>query len=275
MQDTICAGNAYVANGFHLSAQDNPGVHVFTNNYTTVHGCDSVEVLQLVVNNSPVFNTVADPTEICAGESTSIVATGDPDSSVPLPPAPHAVAPGDILCTDGTIVKPSMWPCGKTALGVVFYVDASLEHGWAVHLQEHGVGVAWGASANLSNTNYATPRTVLYDTNGYANTVAMRNNSMDYIAGAVDFNHGWYIPAIGQLRTLFTEEPTINATLQLLGGTVLFPDVSYGAKLWSSSERDNYFAWYLDSGGGIRNQHKNYLSSIFLTPMRVRSIRNF
>jgi len=185
------------------------------------------------------------------------------------------VAPGDILCTDGTIVKPSMWPCGKTALGVVFYVDASLEHGWAVHLQEHGVGVAWGASANLSNTNYATPRTVLYDTNGYANTVAMRNNSMDYIAGAVDFNHGWYIPAIGQLRTLFTEEPTINATLQLLGGTVLFPDVSFGAKLWSSSERDNYFAWYLDSGGGIRNQHKNYLSSIFLTPMRVRSIRNF
>lgn len=275
VQDTICAGGTYVANGFSLSSQESPGVYVFTNNYTTVHGCDSVEVLQLVVNNSPVFGVTASPTEICAGESTSIVATGDPNSSVPIPPTSHPIAPGDILCTDGTIVKPSMWPCGKTALGVVFYVDASWEHGWAVHLQEQGAGVAWGASADLSNTNYATPRAVLYDTDGYANTLAMRNNSMNYIAGLVDFDNGWYIPAMGQLRSLFAEEPAVNATLQLLGGTVLFPDVTYGTLLWASSEKDGYFAWYMDSGGGIRNQHKNYLSSIYLSKMRVRSIRDF
>ena len=276
VQDTICAGNTYNANGFHLSVQGSPGVHVFTNNYTTIHGCDSVEVLQLVVNNAPVFSTVANPTEICDGESTSIVAVGDPNSSVPLPPTPHPIVPGDILCTDGTIVKPSMWPCGKTALGVVFYVDESLEHGWAVHLQEHGVGLAWGPSANLSNTNYSTARAAIYDTNGYANTLAMRNSSMDYIAGAVDFDNGWYIPAMGQLRMLFSEEYAINATMQLLGGTVLFPSLTtLSALIWSSSELDNNFAWYMDGGGRVNNQHKNYLNANFLARMRVRSIRNF
>lgn len=275
VQDTICAGGTYDENGFHLSVQNSPGVHVFTNNYTTVHGCDSVEVLQLIVNNSPTISAVASPTEICSGDSTFLLAVGDPDSSVPLPPIPHPIAPGDILCTDGTIVKPSMWPCGKTALGVVFYVDASWEHGWAVHLQEQGVGMAWGASENLSNVNYATPRAALYDTNGYANTLAMRNNSMNYIAGAVDFDNGWYIPAMGQLRTLCTVEPEVDATLQLLGGTVLFPEVYMTARLWASSEVDANYAWYMAPECGYNNQHKNYLYADFLAAMRVRSIRNF
>jgi hypothetical protein len=276
VQDTICAGSAYDINGFHLSVQNSPGVHVFTNNYTTVHGCDSVEVLQLVVNNAPVFTLSAEPTEICTGESTSIVAEGDPDSSVPLPPIPHPIVPGDILCTDGSIVKPSMWPCGKTALGVVFYVDASLEHGWAVHLEEQGVGLAWGPSVNLSNTNYGSARAAIYDTNGYTNTLTMRNNSLDYIAGAVDFDNGWYIPAMGQLRMLFSEEYAINATMQLLGGTILYPSVSmFSVQIWSSSEVDNYFAWYMGGGGRVNNQHKNYMNADVLARMRVRSIRNF
>lgn len=275
VQDTLCSGSTYDANGFHLPVQDSSGVYVFTNNYTTVHGCDSVEVLQLVVHNTPLLSAEAQPSEICAGESTTVLAVGSTDNSVALPSTPHPVVPGDILCTDGSIVKPSMWPCGKTALGVVFYVDGTHEHGWAMHLQEQGVGMAWGNSANLSNTNYSTPRTALYDTNGYANTLAMRNNSMAYVAGTVDFDNGWYIPAMGQLRAMFTEEPVVNATLQLLGGTVMFPNTSSGAYLWSSSEKDGYFAWYLDSGGGVRNQHKNNLFSLFLDAMRVRSIRNF
>lgn len=275
VQDTLCAGSAYDANGFHLPLQDSSGVYVFTNNYTTVHGCDSVEVLQLVVHSTPLLTAEAQPSEICAGESTTVLALGNTDNAVPLPPTPHPVAPGDILCTDGSIVKPNMWPCGKTALGVVFYVDGTQEHGWAMHLQEQGIGMAWGNSANLSNTNYATPRAALYDTSGYANTLAMRNNSMAYIAGAVDFDNGWYIPAMGQLRTLCTVEPEVDATLQLLGGTVLYPDVYMGARLWSSSEVDGYFAWYMGQECGYNNQHKNTLYADFLAAMRVRSIRNF
>ena len=99
---------------------------------------------------------------------------------------------------------------------------------------------------------------------------------MDYIAGAVDFDNGWYIPAMGQLRMLFSEEYAINATMQLLGGTVLFPSLTtLGALIWSSSELDNNFAWYMDGGGRVNNQHKNYLNANFLARMRVRSIRNF
>lgn len=275
-QDTICGGNGYTESGFNIPLQNTAGIYVFTNHHTTIHGCDSVDVLQLWVNSAPAVTAVADPTEICLGDSTTVVAVGNMDNSVPLPPTPHPVAPGDILCTDGSIVKPSLWPCGKTALGVVFWVDGTDEHGWAVHLQEQAPGIAWGASANLSNTNYATARAVIYDTNGYANTLAMRNNSMNYIAGAVDFDNGWFIPAMGQLRLLYAEEPVVNATLQMLGGTALFSFVTYlYTYLWSSSEEDANFAWYMNYGGGIADHHKNYLSTEFLERTRVRSIRNF
>lgn len=47
------------------------------------------------------------------------------------------------------------------------------------------------------------------DTSGYNNTCAMRNvtDSRYYIpaAWAVDFEHGWYIPAAGQLTMLFRQ----------------------------------------------------------------------
>ncbi len=160
-------------------------------------------------------------------------------------------------------------------MGVVFWVDDTGEHGWAVHLQAQAPGIAWGTSTNLSNVNYANSRATMYDTNGYANMLVMRNNSMNYIAGMVDFDNGWYIPGMGQLRALYTEETVVNATLQMLGETNVFPPVTYGALLWSSSELDTNFAWYIGNNGGINYQHKNYLSSMNLERMRVRSIRNF
>ena len=274
-QDTICGGNGYNEHGFHISVQNTTGCQVFMNYHTTVHGCDSVDILQLWVNGAPAIATAANPSEICDGDSTTIVVVGNMENSVPLPPTPRTAAPGDILCTDGSIVKPSMWPCGKTALGVVFWVDDTGEHGWAVHLQAQAPGMAWGTSANLSNADYANSRATMYDTSGYANTLAMRNNSMSYIAGVVDFDNGWYIPGMGQLRALYTEETVVNATLQMLGETNVFPPATYGTNLWSSSELDANFAWYMGSNGGINYQHKNYLSSIMLERMRVRSIRNF
>ena len=92
----------------------------------------------------------------------------------------------------------------------------------------------------------------------------------------MDFDNGWFIPAMGQLRLLYAEEPVVNATLQMLGGTALFSFVTYVyTYLWSSSEEDANFAWYMNYGGGIADHHKNYLSTEFLERTRVRSIRNF
>ena len=42
---------------------------------------------------------------------------------------------GDILCTDGSTVKPNEFAqSGKTAKGVVTFINESGEHGWAISL---------------------------------------------------------------------------------------------------------------------------------------------
>lgn len=51
----------------------------------------------------------------------------------------QSVSIGDILCTDGSTVKPEQFALsGKTAKGIVFYVDDTHLHGWAVHLYYQG-----------------------------------------------------------------------------------------------------------------------------------------
>ena len=46
------------------------------------------------------------------------------------------VSIGDILCTDGSTVKPEQFASsGKTAEGIVFFVDGENRLGWAVSLE--------------------------------------------------------------------------------------------------------------------------------------------
>ena len=60
---------------------------------------------------------------------------------------------GDILCQGNLIYSPSIYPSsGATAIGVVFYVDYTGQHGWAVALQDAG-SYQWGCT----NTSCDTP----------------------------------------------------------------------------------------------------------------------
>lgn len=66
------------------------------------------------------------------------------------------VGVGDLLCADGTTVKPDDYASsGKTAMGVVFYVDTTGVHGWAASLRTPGVyGCVWNnGSARLRFIN--------------------------------------------------------------------------------------------------------------------------
>ena len=55
--------------------------------------------------------------------------------------AQERVHVGDIYCTDNTTVSPENFATsGKTALGVVFFVDNSQQHGWALALNDAGSG---------------------------------------------------------------------------------------------------------------------------------------
>ncbi len=59
------------------------------------------------------------------------------------------VSIGDILCTDGSTVRPEQFASsGKTAEGVVFYVDAADSHGWVVSLDDQSSSIKWSSENN-------------------------------------------------------------------------------------------------------------------------------
>ena len=153
---------------------------------------------------------------------------------------------GDILCTDGTTVPPSQWPCEKTAKGIVFYVDATGQHGWAVDLGEITQTKQWStASQNISGLqNHDSFMDAITDLDGYNNTQAIRSagNASNYPAAyEVDFSNGWYLPSAGQLNILYGEYFAVNTSLELVGGLLI--NSQNNAFLWSSSAASSNQVW--------------------------------
>ena len=143
----------------------------------------------------------------------------------------QAISIGDILCTDGSIVSRASFPSsGKTAQGIVFYVDATDTHGWAVALNNQSSSIKWCSEGQYGFDipdlpNFANARAVMHDLDGYGHTGVIRRqgDGTQYPAAwAVDYDNGWYLPSGGQLRYLYSYMPEINASLQIVGGT-LFP----------------------------------------------------
>lgn len=181
---------------------------------------------------------------------------------------------GDILCEGNAIISPANYPSsGATAIGVVFYVDNTGQHGWAVALQDAG-SYKWGPEGTdtpLPNFN-SEPRQAIYDLNGYENTRIVRSfgGSSSYPAFyAVDFANGWYIPAIGQLNYLYGNLVEVNSTLKLLGKS------SLTWNYWSSTERYSYVAWVLQSNGNVWNCTSGNYTSYKGVSRNVRAARNF
>lgn len=181
---------------------------------------------------------------------------------------------GDILCEGNAIISPANYPSsGATAIGVVFYVDNTGQHGWAVALQDAG-SYKWGPDANdtpLPNFNCGQ-REAIYDLDGYENTRIVRScgGSSSYPAFyAVDFANGWYVPAIGQLNCLYGNLVEVNSTLKLLGKS------SLSWNYWSSTERYSYVAWVLQSNGNVWNCTSGNYTSYKQVSRNVRAVRNF
>lgn len=290
--DTMCTGSEYHEQGFNLPRQDSVGIYVFTDSYTTAAGCDSMRVLELTVVGTPTLTAIAEPELICNGQSTTLQALGE-NAGYVAGGTPPAIAIGDILCTDNSIVKPANWPvAGKTAMGVVFYVDNTKQHGWAVALKEFA-SVYWGpysSNSQYSNSddvpgipNYTNARDAIGDENGMANTNAIRTkygSSFGFCQAAYRcyyYNHstgtygsthnGWYLPAAGQLRKLFGELPTLSATLTRLGPAA---QQFAGGWYWSSSESSCNGAWgvYYYGPVNLYNKSLNY-DHVYARPVRA------
>jgi hypothetical protein len=207
---------------------------------------------------------------ICVGESVTMHATIlNNEQTISVPP----IAIGDILCTDGTVEKVASWPVeGKTAMGIVFYVDNTDEHGWAVHLQDQSTNVSWGGYgtdiSSLNNKN--TAREALTDLDGHLNTQKIRSAGGIYsypAAWSVDFNNEWYLPALGQLKQLHVEMVTVNNSLQVVGGTPLYTNTQH--YYWSSTEYSQNSSYSVSYFGSVNTTNKN------ATICYARGIRNF
>lgn len=187
---------------------------------------------------------------------------------------------GDFLCVQGNdtiTVHPIDYTGG--AIGVVFYVDETGQHGWVLHPQIQAQGIYWSYECELpwGLTGWQSIREAIYDLDGYDNTGFIRAASQyDHNkypgAWAVDYEHGWYWPSIGQLNILYGNANIVNNSLKQIGGTQMQGKWYY----WSSSVYgfDNDCALYLGYDGrmGAITKNRQYLGEI---PMRIRSIRNF
>ena len=156
-------------------------------------------------------------------------------------------------------------------MGIVFYVNNTGEHGWAVHLQNQSTSVVWeGTGTDISALpNYSYTPDAAMDMDGYNNTQIIRaaGDANTYRAAyRVDFTNGWYIPAVGQLRLLYAEIVTINASLQLVGG-VLFP-MNSGFWYWSSTEESRNYVYLVSGSGALTSGNKS-------DSFRLRSVRSF
>lgn len=253
----VAACDSYTWNGITYTESGD-----YTLTYNSSQGCDSVVTLRLTVNPSPEVTVAATADTICLGESVTLQAATDAPlvEEPPLPVPPVAV--GDILCTDNCIVKSADFAAsGKTAKGVVFYVDNTGVHGWAVHLQDQAQVIAW-CPANpyidvSTLTNITTIQGAINDFDGYGHTQRLRmagTAATFPVAYAVNFAQGWYIPAIGQLNVLFADFPKVNESLQTVGGSPLFssPFASY----WSSSEYSDFAAYTILGFGVVHPEGK-------------------
>lgn len=290
--DTICTGQEYHDNGFDLPVQDSVGYFIFEEHIPIAFGCDSVRVLNLLVTPTPAIAVQAQDELICIGEESFMQAQAfDHPSNFEIIKLPPPVSIGDILCTDSSFVKPDAYEnSGKTAMGIVFYVDNTGEHGWAVALNDCGTSFKWGPySDNTELVDYNTARIAGYDIDGKGNTLTLQNEYGDnfvsfsaaynayhynHLANAVDgAHHGWYLPAAGQLRFLFAQILSVNHALTTIGGTP-FP-MNEAFWYWSNTEYNKRYAWRLgcstisgDDGFSAYNSDKYSFYA-------VRCVRNF
>ena len=180
---------------------------------------------------------------------------------------------GDILCEGDTIVSPDDFDTVNfKAVGVVFFVNDSGEHGWVIALEDDGLFTWGGYGDDTELDNYTSRRSAANDTAGFNNTKAILELGKDYPAfNAVDFENGWYLPAAGQLKRLYKNLKDVNASIEKANGLIVKP---IGLTYWSSTEYSDIDAWYLITIGGLEytsdgyNDHKDGVRL-------VRSVRDF
>lgn len=275
--DTTVVTSNFQLNGnpYHWRGNDYTETGRYSVIYTRPDGCDSLDVLNLIILE---IDTTTN--EICIGEQTTMgIVVTTPHLSWDDGVIPAVNAPGDVLCTDGSILRvDSFLMTNKTAKGVIYYLDRTGLHGKAIALED--APDAYSLWAQNPNTLYQSihakgfcpkQKDALFDLDGLGNTIMIKQYAEQSIG--MDFSHnapaafycyyydavtrgvnsseatGWHLPAMGELNLVFGNRVAVNSTLQKLNGigaTVMDLGQTY---YLSSSEANNNQCWHLDYSG--------------------------
>ena len=133
-----------------------------------------------------------------------------------------------------------------TKQGVVFYVDATGQHGKIVSLDQ--VKKPWCTEEQYKKKIVVDASS---NSDGKVNTdkVMSRSDGAEYSAFVWCRAKGkdWYLPAIDELKLLLLDSSVhqaVNSTLKERGGVALY-DRGETAAYWSSTEEDEFCAWHV------------------------------
>lgn len=266
----VCKGDDYIdmENGFVITHTDTMPTgcnDIEFNSGQSSFGCDSIRVLHLSVYGREVFIQSTKDT-ICIDEQDSVTLSIEGDNYgyvIPTSCPEPIVAIGDILCTDGSIIRPANFvSSGHTAKAVVFFVDESGIHGWAVALDESITNKQWISTSRIIGPLCASIRCALKDTCGYRHTRAMLdsaavNNLTLPVLDNIDISEGWYLPAAGQLRELMANCHIVNNSIDSLSNNNYMKiSITSTNRYWSSTENTISKAYTVSPYGEISAKSK-------------------
>ena len=172
---------------------------------------------------------------------------------------------GDILYSDKKCYLGGML-AGKTPIGIVF--DASRRT--AIALESSTSRIQWSTKGGdiPGITNITDYSKIKQDFNGKANTAAIKaydSSLSNYPAANYAYNYTttgtnageWYLPALGELNTVYSNKDYMNYALSLVGKK----DIPTEYEHWSSSEYAIGTAWklYFNSGNVDNDFRSDFL----------------
>ncbi len=235
----------------------------------TSEGCDSLDILHLTVLDVDISGG-----EICKGNSIVLeISASEQSSSYWEDVIPEPVHVGDVVCVDGAVLSPSeFYESGRLPKGVVFYVDESGLHGLAVALTSFSLPFANQPMLSLSMSLAANYSDAVLDMNGMGNTLILKQQSEEaesngFEGEAIAASHcyyydhrisatgsdpfGWYLPSLGECNILYDNMFEVNNTLWQLQYYYAPAQLLQEGSYWSSTVRQNGYAWAFSTSGGI------------------------
>lgn len=165
---------------------------------------------------------------------------------------------GDIICTDGDILRYEDWRhSGKEAVAVVFHLngDESVEGtGYGVYLHDLESVCFADTCGFRQNTSCS-----LMEEDGNLNTyrIMEADDCSSELADAVfdlwAYGQSAYIPSVAQMRILFQAKEHVNTSIARLWGDLL-PDDADSCWYWTSTEvegQSDMKAWLFSTGSGV------------------------